>query len=116
MSSLRRHEGYVMVDHRQTQGLPDEMVVNAGLPVGAGRGLFESATYTCSHCKTVVVLNPLRNRDRAYCKGCDHYICDPCGKIRADNAGECRSFDKFCDQVQEAAVRGQDVSKIVTPW
>ena len=72
MSSLRRHEGYLLIDHRVSPGVP------AGPDpalVGAGR-LFESATITCSHCQAVVILNPDRSRPRHYCAKCDHYVCD----------------------------------------
>lgn len=96
-----------MLDHRGTQGLDDETIRRMGLPHRAGVGLFEAPTVTCNHCKTVVVLNPLRNRDRAYCRGCDHYLCDPCGAARAANGNECRSFDHICEEIQQAAVRSE---------
>jgi hypothetical protein len=94
-----------MVDHRSTQGLDEATVRLMGLPAGAGTGLFETHTYTCSHCKVVVVMNPLRTRERAYCRGCDHYICDPCGKARAAAGNVCMSFDSIVEKVQEAALK-----------
>lgn len=93
-----------MIDHRGTQSLPEEMVRHMGLPTGSGRGLFESATITCNHCKTVVILNPDRSRERAWCKGCDHYLCDGCGVIRQQSAGACKTFDELVDEVQKAAL------------
>lgn len=109
MNSKRAHEGYFMLDH--THGIPmsDEMVVAQGLPVGAGRGLFEAPTYTCSHCQRIVVLNPLRNRERAWCKKCDHYICDGCGTTLAQS-GICRPFKQIMDEVQMAADKGQPLN------
>ena len=80
------------------------MVVLAGLPVGAGQGLFEAPTYTCSHCQAVVVLNPKRNRERAYCAGCDHYICDRCG-VRKAAGLPCKTFKQVIDETLEAASR-----------
>ena len=95
--SLRRHEGYILIDNRASDGVDDKTVINAGLPIGAGRGLFEAPTYTCSHCDAVVVMNPLRNRERAYCSNCDSYICDNCGVIKAKTL-ECRPMARIIDE------------------
>jgi len=103
MVGKRRHEGYLMVDHRSIEGVPDALVVAHGLPVGSGRGLFEAPTYTCSHCQTVVVMNPARTRERAYCRGCDHYLCDGCGATRAANGGLCKTFNQIADEIISAA-------------
>lgn len=78
MISKRSHEGYFLQDNHGTPGVPDSIIVAHGLPAGAGYIKFESATFTCSHCEQVVVLNPDRGRSRGYCKHCDHYICDNC--------------------------------------
>jgi hypothetical protein len=94
MTSKRSHEGYLMIDHRE---------VDSALPPGTNR-LIEVPTYTCSHCQTVVVLNPQRTRERAYCSGCDHYLCDSCGTIK-NVTGKCRTFKQIMDEVQENAVR-----------
>lgn len=107
MSSKRSHEGYLMIDHRSGVGLPDEVVRAEGLPEGAGRGLFETATYTCNHCKTIVVMNPQRTRERAWCRGCDHYICDAC-EVHRKLAGGCRTFDEVVDKALEAAEKQAD--------
>ena len=79
MNTKRSHEGYLLIDHRVSPGVPDALMVPQGYPVGSGRGVFESPTYTCSHCEAVVVMNPDRSRPRTWCKKCDHYICDACG-------------------------------------
>ena len=97
MNSKRSHEGYFMMDNRVNSGIPDELVVKQGLPAGAGKGLFEAPTYTCSHCQAVVVLNPNRQRERAYCRGCDHYICDACGVERAQSM-TCKTFKQKIDE------------------
>lgn len=102
--SLRRHEGYLQVDNRNSPGISEEQAVAAGLPPGAGRGLFEAPTYTCSHCQSVVVLNPLRTRDRAWCKKCDHYLCDRCG-VTAAQTKECLTFNQLIEQAQEAEAK-----------
>ena len=72
--------GYLMIDHRASPGLPEDVARNVGLdPKYAGEGkLFEAATLTCSHCKCAVIKNPLRTREREFCMKCYHYICDFC--------------------------------------
>lgn len=113
MQSKRRHEGYLLLDNRGGPGLDESAVHAAGLPAGAGRGMFEAPTITCSHCQVVVVLNPLRNRERAYCPKCDHYICDKCGAIRAANGGECRPFKQLIEEAQEKAARQEQSGAII---
>ena len=72
--------GYLMIDHRASPGLPEEVARRTGLnPKDVGEGkLYEAATLTCSHCKCTVVKNPLRTREREFCLKCYHYICDLC--------------------------------------
>lgn len=112
MAGKRDKEGYLLIDHRNSPGIPPEMALAAGYPVGAGVGLFEAPTYTCSHCQAVVVLNPKRNRDRAYCQKCDHYICDDCGAAMGQTK-ECHPFEKLADTVLEMGVRQTEGSNIL---
>jgi hypothetical protein len=100
MASLRSHEGYLIIDHRNSPGIEDALAVPHGLPLGAGQGLFEAATYTCKHCQRVDVVD--RNRERVYCRGCDHFICVPCGIERA-RTGECRTFEQVIDRILASA-------------
>jgi len=86
-----------MMDHSQTIGIPDELVIQCGLPLGSGKGLFEAPSFTCKHCQSVVVMNPNRQRERAYCRGCDHLLCDACGAERA-LTGQCKTFDQKIDE------------------
>lgn len=75
------HEGYLMVDHRASPGLPEDIARASGYdPQFCKEGkLFEAASLTCSHCKISVVKNPLRQRERATCFKCGwHYVCDFC--------------------------------------
>jgi hypothetical protein len=104
-NSKRSKEGYLMIDHRATEGVADEIMVKDGLPVGAGRGLFETPTYTCSHCMHVVVMNPLRTRDREYCRGCDSYICDGCGYLKKQGKS-CKTHAQAADEYLTAVERG----------
>lgn len=105
MSSKLNKVGYLLVDHRESPGLTDEIVHRAGMPIGSGHGMFEASTFTCTHCCRVIVMNPLRTRERAWCWSCDRYICDTCGAAMAAT-GACMPFAKIVEQVQEAASKG----------
>jgi hypothetical protein len=103
MKTKKNHEGYLLIDHSGSPGVSDETLVTAGLPIGLGRGRVEMATFTCSHCHAVIIVNPLRTRERAYCSGCDHYICDGCGAVRAVTL-ECKTLESVIEAIQESGV------------
>lgn len=107
MNSLKRHEGYVFIDNRNSPGVDDAAMANLGYPTGAGKGLYESATYTCSHCNSIVVIEPKRTRERAFCRGCGQKICDACGVIRARTL-TCASMERRISEMQEADVKQAD--------
>ena len=90
---MPHNEGYLMIDHRESPGMPP------GHGVVAGQ-LFESAIMGCKHCRAVVVLNPLRTRERARCTRCDGYICDPCAAQR-----ECTPFEAKIDALMRERER-----------
>lgn len=101
MFTKRAREGYVMIDHRNSPGVPVEMAVAAGLdPSAAGSTLFESATITCKHCNRPVVLNPNRSRGRHYCRSCDGYICDQCAVLK-----DCRPFERVLADVYTQLIK-----------
>jgi len=104
LKSLKHHEGLLMIDNRVSEGVPEDVVRASGLPVGAGQGLFEAATYTCSHCQFVVVLEPKRTRPRAFCTGCGQRICDPCDAVRHQTL-TCRPMEQIFDEVLESAIK-----------
>jgi hypothetical protein len=79
--SQRRQQGYLMVDHRASPGLTEDVSRALGYdPKLTSEGkLYEADTMTCAHCKCVVVKNPNRLRARHYCMKCGgEYICDGC--------------------------------------
>lgn len=108
MSSLRRHEGYLLIDNSNGPGVSQAELdalprKNSAVPVTAGEcRKSEVATYTCSHCHTIIIVNNLRERPRAYCRKCDHYICDWCG-AEAARTQECRPMKAVLDEMQEQA-------------
>ena len=109
MNSRRRHEGYLIIDHRAGMGLTDEEAHQFGAPpVGHGK-MMELPTITCRHCQKVVIINPSRTRERAYCPKCDHYICDWCEAERVALGGECKLFDRLADNVLNEAAKGKSV-------
>lgn len=114
MKSLRSHEGYMLIDNRNAP-VDDATMVAMGYAPGAGRGLYESATYTCSHCNYVVVIEPKRTRERGYCRKCDQRICDACTAILAKTF-ECLPMKKLADDVLEAAALGANVEGVINNW
>lgn len=70
-----------MVDHRASPGFTQDEALKLGYhPSQVGEGqLFEAKTNHCNHCGTVVIMNPMRTRDRCLCYQCNKYICDNCG-------------------------------------
>lgn len=105
MRSLQSLEGEFTMDNRTNPGVPDEIVVAQGLPVGAGRGLFEEACYTCSHCQAVVVKNRQRTRPRGFCKKCNHVICDACDGKYVASGHECKPFVAIVEEHLESVER-----------
>ena len=96
-----------MVDHRASPGLTPQQALQAGYdPKLAGEGkVYEADTMTCAHCKNVVVKNPMRTRERPYCRQCDHYICDICA-VKAKTEDVHMPFSKFIDLTLKQATLG----------
>lgn len=99
MKSLTHGEGYLLLDHRAA-AVPDEIVQQIGLPVGAGRGVFESSTIRCEHCATCFAKNPERVRPRGHCRHCDRYICDPCEFAMTQPGYVHRTFEDLATLLQ----------------
>lgn len=59
----------------------------------------------CSHCRGMVILNPDRTRERAYCFKCGQYICDGCAAILHATL-VCEPMEKKIEQTLEAAIKG----------
>lgn len=76
---------------------------NRNAPVGKNT-FIEVPTFTCTHCEGVVVMNPNRTRDRTFCKGCSHLICDNCAAIKA-NTGECKTYKQQLDELLEIEIK-----------
>ena len=75
--------GYMQIDHRNSPGMPQEYCERFGLPVGKG-SMVEMDVLQCGHCTQLLLRNPWRNRERAWCMFCDSYLCDSCDGIRRE--------------------------------
>ena len=105
MPSLRRHEGYYRID-QHGPGIdphPDLVAKFGEAPVVGPGQVYECATQTCSHCGQVLILNPLRTRQRAYCGKCDRYLCDRCG-LTNWITGRCEPLTALLDRLQNEAI------------
>ena len=110
-------EGYLMVDHRASPGLPEDIARKVGYdPKFCQEGkLFEAATLTCSHCKCAVVKNPLRTRERHTCIKCGgHYICDGCAYQATMPDYVHTPFDKVIDLHLDAAALGSPLELLLS--
>jgi hypothetical protein len=110
--------GYLMVDHRASPGLPEEAARLSGYdPKLCKEGkLFEADTQTCSHCKSAVVKNPLRTRERHYCQKCGgHYICDGCAYLATLPDYTHTPFDKKLDADLKIAALGSPINLLFPP-
>jgi hypothetical protein len=103
-----QREGYIMIDHRASPGLPEDLARRHGFdPAQVGEGkLFEAAMLTCSHCKISKLKNPDRTRERGHCFKCHHYVCDTCAAMMNLPDYDHMPFEKVVDVTCEAAVKG----------
>lgn len=111
-----KKEGYLFIDHTFSPGLPEDMARMSGMDpnlVREGKRL-EAATLTCSHCKCVVIKNPLRISERSHCFKCNHYICDICAKAAWASDYNHTPFDKSVDLVMSGQPLGSP-RKLLTP-
>ncbi len=109
---MTKQLGYLMIDHRASPGLPEDVARWAGYdPVLVGEGkVYEVDTLCCSHCNACVVPNAMRTRARAKCMECDnregHYICDGCDFLRTQPGYVHAPFKKTIDTALNRTVMG----------
>lgn len=100
--------GYLMVDHRASPGLSEDVARQVGYDpklVGEGK-VYEADTLSCAHCRGSVVKNPFRTRAREHCSKCDAYICDGCGYLAAQPDYVHTPFAKIIEDHINQAVLG----------
>jgi hypothetical protein len=76
MNGRTLREGYLLVDHRNSPGVPEKGIDK--------NTVHEFKTLTCGHCQTIVILNPDRVRDRPWCFSCNDQIAEQI--IKGDSA------------------------------
>src|SRR6516162_10494901 len=83
---LSSNDGEVMIDHRASPGIPEATANKMVLPPEMVRegSQMHAATMGCPHCGGCVVMNPMRQRERAHCFQCHSYICDWCDAARRE--------------------------------
>lgn len=102
-------EGYLLVDHQASPGLPDDVARASGYdPLLCREGKrFEAATLTCRHCRTTVVKSPLRTRARHQCAKCSgRYICDGCFFQSTLPDYSHAPYEKYVDVTVDLAAKG----------
>lgn len=108
--SIKRFDGEVEI--HQPLGLENPILPGVGaLPKSS---VVRFSSYTCNHCNTVVMTNPMRTRPREWCSHCNRYICDRCGAVMA-KTGECVPMAKIVAQAQRAAETNSPLPKILVP-
>lgn len=117
---MPKQMGYLMVDHRASPGLPEDVARWAGYdPKQVAEGkIYEVDTLHCSHCDGTCIPNVMRTRPRAKCFECDnsegHYICDACDYLRNQPGYTHTPYKKIVDELHNTAVMGSP-SKLILP-
>jgi hypothetical protein len=96
-TSLGRDGGYLLVDHTNSPGIPDDLArkwAAQGVVVKPGSTKLEAASYTCAHCQFIVIKNKNRTRPREVCRKCMAVVCD-----RASCVLECQPFEMLVEKV-----------------
>ena len=98
--------GYLMVDHRASPGLPEDIARWAGYdPKQTGEGkVYEVDTLKCFNCHGHVVPNPFRTRERHSYKG--HYVCDHCAYLLSRPDYVHTPLSKIFDNLKTQAMLG----------
>lgn len=99
MKSLRRFEGYYLIDHTESPG-------TERVPEGTK---LELNCYRCAHCHRIVRINRKRVRPRQYCRKCDQTVCDHCP---APEIFGCSNLDNRIEQMHAEAVKQEALSKL----
>jgi hypothetical protein len=118
---MPKQMGELMVDHRASPGLPEDVAIWAGYdPKQVSEGkVYTVATLHCSHCLMRGIPNHFRTRSRAVCFECDshggHYICDVCDWERNQPGYVHTPLVKKIDDWRNNIVKMGSPSKLITP-
>lgn len=71
-----------------------------------GGGIVEAAAGTCCGCQRGVIRNPMRQRERHYCRAHDRYMCDDCA-LSFKVTGSHKSFKQVMDEYEAKVIHGR---------
>jgi hypothetical protein len=111
MRMIKDLEGELTIDHRNSPGVPADMLAKVGLPAEAGRGLYHAPIYTCGHCQrgVPVIVGAFGAREKRYvCRGCSHVICEGCAREKA-LTGVCVPFEAKVHAYLESVEKQEQV-------
>ena len=111
MKHSKLSKGYLVIDHSFSPGLTPEENAAAGRPPEAANGMYEADIIVCNHCPRVLILNPLRQRERGWCSYCDRYLCDNCATTFGIDK-QCRNYMAQVDAYQEEQFKLLNVKEI----
>ncbi len=111
MTKIGSHNGYLIIDHSNSPGIPDSMAPQiaalGGVPV-PGNTVVELDTWTCKHCQAVVLKNPDRTRPREVCRKCMAVVCDKCVLW-------CEPFSKLTDALLDGKLHTVAEHRLILP-
>jgi|GEM_PF-3178581 len=101
---MAKQEGYLIVDHSSSPGMPDNYAQRFAHKIGTDPSLlkegkvFEADTLKCGHCGSVQIKRHDRVRARGHCFKHNGYLCDPCFIAFKVN-GICKPFAQVIEDV-----------------
>jgi len=106
MKTKLRQMGELLIENRHAPPPDQRYIERVGkatgkLIIAPPMPVYETRTFTCSHCHGIVIYRPQRNPH--WCWGCDHYICSKCEVVRKIKG--CMPLNKVLDQMQTEAFR-----------
>ena len=105
------HNGYLIIDHRNSPGIPEAMAPQVaalgGIPV-PGNTAVEVDTWTCAHCHAIVLKRPERTREREVCRKCMKVVCD-------NHNLWCEPFEQLADAIQDGKFHALPTSPLLVP-
>lgn len=101
------HEGEIEIDHSASPGMPEQAAIKFSLdPSLTKEGkVYRAPTLGCIHCGGVVILNPMRTRNRNFCPKCNRYICDSCHAVMQQPDYQHRTFLQVAEMLNSGKWR-----------
>lgn len=111
MTKIGSHTGYLVIDHSNSPGIPDDLAPQVaamgGVPV-PGSTVAELDTWKCAHCEAIVIKRPERTRPREVCRKCMAVVCDRCVLW-------CEPFAKVTDALLDGKLHTVAENRLILP-